>query len=72
MLDIITRDSNEVFRDLGLVKASMTLIGEDQLSRFYEAMGPTIEMSGGSVAKEAQHINASLSFLEQVRIKLGF
>ena len=28
--------------------------------------------SGGSVAKEAQHINASLSFLEQVRIKLGF
>ena len=58
MLDIITRDSNEVFRDLGLVKASMTLIGEDQLSRFYEAMGPTIEMSGGSVANSIAGIAA--------------
>jgi len=58
MLDIITRDSNEVFRDLGLVKASMTLIGEDQLRRFYEAMGPTIEMSGGSVANSIAGIAA--------------
>jgi len=50
MLDVITQDSKEVFRELGLVKASMALIGEDQLERFYNAMGPTIQMSGGSVA----------------------
>jgi sugar/nucleoside kinase (ribokinase family) len=50
MLDIITQDSNEVYKELGLVKASMELIGVDQLERFYNAMGPTIQMSGGSVA----------------------
>ena len=58
MLDIITRDSREVYRELGLVKASMTLIGEDQLDRFYEAMGPTIQMSGGSVANSIAGIAA--------------
>jgi sugar/nucleoside kinase (ribokinase family) len=58
MLDIITRDSREVYRELGLVKASMTLIGEDQLNRFYEAMGPTIQMSGGSVANSIAGIAA--------------
>lgn len=50
MLDIITQDSHEVYKELGLVKASMELIGADQLERFYSAMGPTIQMSGGSVA----------------------
>ena len=50
MLDIITQDANEVYRDLGLVKASMSLIEENQLDTFYNAMGPTIQMSGGSGA----------------------
>ncbi len=50
MLDVITRDSNGAYESLGLVKASMTLIGEDQLDTFYNAMGPTVQMSGGSVA----------------------
>ncbi len=50
MLDIITQDSREVFRDLGLTKAAMELIGEHQLQAFFDAMGPTIQMSGGSVA----------------------
>lgn len=50
MLDIITQDSREVYRELGLTKAAMSLINEDQLDTFYNAMGPTIQMSGGSVA----------------------
>ncbi len=50
MLDIITQDSREVYRELGLTKAAMSLIDEDQLDTFYNAMGPTIQMSGGSVA----------------------
>lgn len=50
MLDIIARDSTDVHEQLGLVKSSMTLIHEHQLETFYNAMGPTIQMSGGSVA----------------------
>ncbi len=58
MLDIIARDSAEVYHDLGLVKSSMTLIGEDQLDTFYQSMGPTIQMSGGSVANSIAGIAA--------------
>jgi len=50
MLDIIAQDFDEVFKELGLVKAAMALIEEHQLDVFYNAMGPTIQMSGGSVA----------------------
>lgn len=58
MLDIITQDSLEVYAELGLVKATMTLIEEHQLERFYNAMGPTIEMSGGSVANSIAGVAA--------------
>jgi sugar/nucleoside kinase (ribokinase family) len=58
MLDIITQDSNEVYRDLGLVKAAMALIEEDQLDTFFHAMGPTIQMSGGSVANSIAGVAA--------------
>ena len=58
LLDIIARDTTEAYRTLGLVKASMTLIDEDQLDTFYQAMGPTIEMSGGSVANSIAGIAA--------------
>ncbi|NNN01829.1 MAG: adenosine kinase [Acidimicrobiaceae bacterium] len=58
MLDIITQDSREVFRDLGLTKAAMELIGEHQLQAFFDAMGPTIQMSGGSVANSIAGVAA--------------
>ncbi len=58
MLDIITQDVRETYKELGLVKAAMSLIEEDELERFYEAMGPTIEMSGGSVANSIAGIAA--------------
>jgi len=58
MLDIITQDSKEVYAQLGLVKSTMTLIEEHQLSVFYNAMGPTIEMSGGSVANSIAGVAA--------------
>jgi sugar/nucleoside kinase (ribokinase family) len=50
MLDIITQDNHEIYKQLGLVKAAMSLIEEDQLDTFARAMEATIEMSGGSVA----------------------
>ncbi len=58
LLDIITQDYDEVYRDLGLTKAAMHLIEEDQLETFYSAMGPTIEMSGGSVANSIAGVAA--------------
>ena len=58
MLDIITQDEHEIYRELGLVKAAMSLIEEDQLERFLNAMGPTIQMSGGSVANSIAGIAA--------------
>jgi sugar/nucleoside kinase (ribokinase family) len=58
MLDIISQDSEEVYATLGLVKSTMTLIEEDQLDKFYHAMGPTIQMSGGSVANSIAGVAA--------------
>jgi sugar/nucleoside kinase (ribokinase family) len=58
MLDIISQDSHEAYRQLGLVKASMSLIQEDQLETFMNAMGPTIQMSGGSVANSIAGVAA--------------
>ena len=58
MLDIISQDDHEVFRALGLVKAAMSLIDEDQLDVFYNAMGPSIQMSGGSVANSIAGVAA--------------
>ena len=58
MLDIIARDVNDVHVQLGLVKSSMTLIHEHQLETFYNAMGPTIQMSGGSVANSIAGVAA--------------
>ncbi len=58
MLDIITQDTREVYRELGLTKAALSLIEHHQLETFYNAMGPTIEMSGGSVANSIAGIAA--------------
>ena len=58
MLDIIMRDSKEVYRDRGLVKAAMALIEVDQLDRFIVAMGETVQMSGGSVANSIAGVAA--------------
>jgi sugar/nucleoside kinase (ribokinase family) len=58
MLDIISQDSNEIYATLGLIKSTMTLIEENQLTTFYNAMGPTIQMSGGSVANSIAGVAA--------------
>jgi sugar/nucleoside kinase (ribokinase family) len=58
MLDIISQDSHEVYAQLGLVKAAMSLIQADQLDRFFNAMGETIQMSGGSVANSIAGVAA--------------
>ncbi len=58
LLDIIARDESDVYHELGLVKGGMTLIDDEQLDRFYQSMGPTIQMSGGSVANSIAGVAA--------------
>ena len=58
LLDIIARDESAVYHELGLAKGGMTLIADEQLDRFYQAMGPTIQMSGGSVANSIAGVAA--------------
>src|SRR6202142_3288392 len=58
MLDIISQDSNEGYKKPRPTKAPMSLIQEDQLDTFFNAMGPTIQMSGGSVANSIAGVAA--------------
>ncbi|HEV8441436.1 MAG TPA: adenosine kinase [Methylomirabilota bacterium] len=50
MVDVLSYESEEFVRELGLVKGTMHLIDETRAGRLYEAMGPGIEISGGSAA----------------------
>ncbi len=58
MLDIISQDAHDAYAKLGLVKAAMSLIQADQLDTFFDAMGETIQMSGGSVANSIAGVAA--------------
>jgi sugar/nucleoside kinase (ribokinase family) len=50
IVDIIARCKEGFLTKHDLVKGSMRLIDADDASRLYEAMGPAVERSGGSVA----------------------
>jgi sugar/nucleoside kinase (ribokinase family) len=50
LVDVLSHESDEFVRSLGLVKGTMHLVDEARAHRLYEAMGPGIEMSGGSAA----------------------
>ena len=50
LVDVLSYESDAFVRDHGLVKGTMHLIDEARARRLYEAMGPGIEISGGSAA----------------------
>ncbi len=50
LLDVISRDHDDVHATLGFVKGSMGLIDHDRAHEVYAAMGPTVQVSGGSAA----------------------
>ncbi len=50
IVDIIGRCEEAFLAQHGCVKGSMRLVDEPQMSALYDAMGPGIEISGGSVA----------------------
>ena len=50
LVDVLTHADDERVTKLGLVKGSMSLVDEAQARALYEAMGPGVEISGGSAA----------------------
>jgi sugar/nucleoside kinase (ribokinase family) len=50
LLDVLTHDHDGLYASFGLVKGAMTLVDLDQATAIYAAMGPTVQVSGGSAA----------------------
>jgi sugar/nucleoside kinase (ribokinase family) len=50
LVDVLSHETDQFVADHGLVKNAMTLIGPERAEELYAAMGPGIEMSGGSAA----------------------
>jgi sugar/nucleoside kinase (ribokinase family) len=50
IVDVLARADDALIEAEGLTKGSMRLIDADEATRLYAAMGPAIEVSGGSAA----------------------
>ena len=50
LVDVLSHADEELVARLGLVKGTMSLVDEARAGELYEAMGPGIEVSGGSAA----------------------
>ena len=50
LVDVLSHEDEAFIDELGLVKGAMTLIETDRATELYDAMGPGIEVSGGSAA----------------------
>lgn len=50
LVDVLSHEDEPFVADNGLVKGAMTLIEADRATELYAAMGPGIEVSGGSAA----------------------
>jgi sugar/nucleoside kinase (ribokinase family) len=70
IVDVLSHCDDGLIAQVGLVKGSMSLIDGEQATRIYGAMGPGIEVSGGSAANTAAGV-ASLggraAFVGKVR-----
>ncbi len=69
IVDVIARATDALITAEGLAKGSMRLIDADEAERLYAAMGPAIEMSGGSAANTLAGMAAlgqRCSFIGQV------
>jgi len=50
LVDVLSHEAHDFIDELGLVKGAMTLVETDRATELYDAMGPGIEVSGGSAA----------------------
>jgi sugar/nucleoside kinase (ribokinase family) len=70
LVDVLSNESEEFLTHHGLVKGAMALIDSDQAHALYAAMGPGIEISGGSAANTMVGIGSlggSGAFVGRVR-----
>lgn len=70
LVDVLSHGTDEFITSLGIVKGAMTLIEEEEAHDLYEAMGPGVEVSGGSAANTIVGIAAlggSTQYLGKVR-----
>ena len=65
LVDVLSHETDQFVADHGLVKSAMTLIEPERSEELYAAMGPGIEMSGGSAA--SQRAPARMMFQASVR-----
>ena len=50
IVDVIAEAPDDLLQSLDLAKGTMTLVDEVRVTELYKAMGPAVEMSGGSCA----------------------
>lgn len=70
LVDVISHASHDFVAAQGIAAGSMTLIDEGRAAELYSAMGPGIEMSGGSAANTMVGIasfGATATYLGRVR-----
>jgi sugar/nucleoside kinase (ribokinase family) len=53
IVDVLAPSTDELVASLGLEKATMTLVDDDQAEKIYASLGPATEASGGSAANTA-------------------
>ena len=70
IVDVLTHADDTALDDLGLSKGTMTLVDAEQADVLYAAMGPAVEVSGGSAANTAAGIasfGGAAAFVGKVR-----
>ncbi len=70
LVDVLSQESDDFIADHGLERGAMTLIDEARAEALYDAMGPAMEISGGSAANTAAGLasfGSSVGFVGRVR-----
>ena len=70
IVDVIARAEDDVLIKHGMNKGTMALIAEEQAAAIYDAMGPAVEISGGSAANTTvgvASLGARAAFIGKVR-----
>ena len=70
IVDVIARTDDDFLAEQGMRKGAMQLIDEAQASGIYDAMGPAVEVSGGSAANTivgAASLGARTAFIGKVK-----
>src|SRR5256885_5946704 len=70
IVDVIARTEDDFLAKQGMHKGAMALIDEGRAAAIYDAMGPAIEVSGGSAAHTivgVARLGARAGFIGKVR-----